>query len=324
MTFRPRGPTGRFVGRQALLWTTTFIDALVASPAPIDLSDPCAHSTEETARSFRLRRLRSPENPLVLVGVAAVLFLAFPAALGIGGWLRGWSLVIVLAIGGGALLSCVGLVRPGPVAGRAPAPASVRESPAFESAFVCSKCSEYTPAPDWEALLEEFEPAAGPEEGRAAERSHAPVGVSVDDRWPLPLPGEVGRLPVASLDSVPETTYVPPSADPAAPFDAGSVYASLEHWILSESNGLVARSRTSEAPPCASCRQAVPEPAEAFRCPDCYRPICDPCRERAVEHDGEAWCAPCAINRLSAEFLGVLEGAPDPAAPSEEAPGPGA
>ncbi|MGP8077833.1 MAG: hypothetical protein ACLQD8_00130 [Thermoplasmata archaeon] len=348
-----------------------------------------------------------PERFLVPLQIAAGLFLAATLLLGMAGWLKGASLGILLGVGGGALLASLLLELSASRSEPAPTPSPSPSRTGYESAFVCAHCSEYTPPPDWEALLQDTGPVEAADVALPTNRAFASLVGSVAGAWDARVPMEIGQPPVGGLLSAPETAFLPPSggsapprlargsdlmlfqgrltpvpldgssvaisggrrtssvprappivpavsvprpeterqsvADPPEPlavrwlFGDGTSPPSLDLWIRAEVEGIVTRTRaavgfrpdpdTDFAPsdtepsagsalvpdrtPCASCKQTLETPTGAVQCADCRRPICDPCRERVVEHDGTAWCAPCAVNRLSTEFLGVLEGPPE-------------
>lgn len=162
-------------------------------------------------------------------------------------------------------------------------------------------------------------------------------GRLVPGQWPSPSPPFLGaRRPVGSpvrggldaLDSLlgpvpasfpefPATLSVPENAEPSE----------LEGWVGSTAREVLQRStasaREAGSTPrtaCASCRSAVGDESPLPACPDCARPLCEPCRTRAVLHDGDRWCSPCAINRVGWALVEALEEAPE-AAPSTVVPG---
>jgi hypothetical protein len=348
---------------------------------------------------------------LVPVGIVTVVFLGLTLMLAFGGWLGGLPLGMVLASGGGIFAVTIAVTRDRSRPGISPPSDRDSRPSGGESAFVCSACSEYTPPPDWEALLRESGPtddlgSTGTGPGGLA--PFLPSGGGPAYSRPAYVPG---TIPTGELLTVPETVYVPPPASralsdlfdgaevilhggrivpiplefegssrsgarrlpsrpipaPSAPRPTPSPSArdrpmrhlpteeepnelelladgdrpALDLWILSEVEGLVGRSaalgavasfdavraaamalevgpsRDREGPSCAACRSSVTESAVAHECSECLRPICEPCRGRIVQHDGASWCGPCAVNRLSAEFLDAV----DPSAGSSaEAP----
>jgi len=188
----------------------------------------------------------------------------------------------------------------------------------------------YIPPPASYALSELFEdgpvelhqgrlvPLPAPNLSRSGGwRSAAPIG-----------PGRTGRAPATpATDAIvaPSVPGLPVRTDPPT----------LDLWILSEVDGIVARS-TSVGDPldallnvareietehggvrgastCAACREDVAQTGIAHQCTDCLRPICTPCRGRVVRHDGAAWCGPCAVNRLSAQFIASVAPSTEPA-----------
>jgi hypothetical protein len=392
----PRVPEGgRGACPRGVHSTTTLIVVVPASVVPIDLTASRPPSQAASVGFPRASFVRPPERYLVPLASATALFLGLTLVVGLEGWLRGYSLGLVLTMGGGALLSCVGLLGSTSPERRTPALEPARSTQGYESAFVCSKCSEYTAAPDWEALLQDLGPTTQLEEQALPQRTVTSVGP-----WTAPVMVEVGPRSTVSSHLPLETPFVPPDPRPTPPFpggepdlmlregrlvpirrgdsrtilssgrkeppepsapgrsvpgggrivappepQAGSIGTSatepfdllspdpfLERWIAAEAERVMARSRgpsrngwvdspvdsrviegTGEVEPdardgsCATCKKDVPAATLSRPCPDCRRPTCAPCRDRAVEHDGERWCPPCAVNRLSAEFLSMLE-----------------
>ncbi|MFY9716796.1 MAG: hypothetical protein WAK40_02530 [Thermoplasmata archaeon] len=390
---------------------------LTAHPTPIALEDAAGAAPDP---SFYLDRF------LVPVGIVTVVFLGLTLMLAVGGWLGGMPLAMVLASSGAIFAVTIAVTRDRSRTGIAPSPnpsAPSTPSTGVESAFVCATCSEYTPPPDWEALLRESGPtgdlgSVGP--GRGGPAPFLPVGVA---RAYSSVSYEPGTMPVGEFLRAPETVYIPPPASRAlsdlfdgaevilhegrivpiplefarsarsgawrlpthpVPVTTGSRSApsvparerelrslptteeapnelellaagdrpALDLWILSEVEGLVGRSAsvgamatldavraaalaleadprsTRATPSCAACRSSVTDSAIAHECTDCLRPICEPCRGRVVQHDGASWCGPCAVNRLSTEFLDAVDlsagGFPDPlgdSAPAGPMPG---
>lgn len=347
-------------------------------PPPIALSADPLLPSDLHAPARRVARFGIPEPYVLPWELGTLVFLGALLASGLSGWLAAPALGGVLAAGGGALLLGVVFLKAGrPRHGESAA----AELPArsgghvIQSAFVCSQCAEYTPPPDWEALLRETRAiVAATEPMPRPASSHASASIVSDLSWSdHPLLGTL-PTPEEELVSVPETSFVPPSPSfaPAPsgappelafpdgrfeptpsgaslsisgghrpvpsfprpelfagggegidadldhltwPWGEGTIHSTLDHWIVSEAEGIVALARDPAAEVgalvsvrrCASCKGPVSAELASRECPDCRRPICDPCKENVVEHDGSAWCGPCAVNRLSAEFLGVLE-----------------
>lgn len=323
-----------------------------------------------------------PDRLVVPWGVAALVVLGTTLVGGVVGMLRAPVLAAVLVAGIGGLVLLGWLGPRVELRRRRSASAGPHLSPSFESAFVCTKCAEYAPPPDWSALLREAGATAaiGSENLGPAGPAGAPGEIGIS--WVSPVAvSSLARHPLAETVHVPEIDFVPPAprgapalsvlssdlllsqgrlvSDPSdgsrfsrsgawvpptvvraprragsdgpsaaralPPDDAGTGVPLLDSWILTEANGLLARTQAARStdvadeptpvptatasllPRCAACRAEVPTEAAALQCPDCRRPICDPCRDRVVEHDGGAWCAPCAVNRLSAQFLSVVE-----------------
>jgi len=301
----------------------------VADARPIDLTDHVARTEEIEAAGPPSGGARAWGDPRLRSALAAVPLVGFPAVLGGSGLLRGLDLAVVAVVGAAAWVSCLALF----LAPRGAVPPA--RPAAVASAFVCSKCAEYTAPPDWSALLEGSDPPTSGSPPVLPRHDPGPLA----RRAPVPLPSGFGPFLTAGAVSPPTTVYIPPPARraptayrwepgltllagrlvplPAEPVPFSTVGGSgtgsvpsvgtLEHWIATESEGLVTRSRRAFSAPCAACRQEQPSPYDLVRCMDCARPICDPCRTRAIERDGGAWCPPCAVNRLSAEFLAVLE-----------------
>jgi hypothetical protein len=331
---------------------------------------------------------------LVPLFVVAVLFtgsaLLVGAATGHGGYAAGLGVVLA-----GGILAGVAIFLRARFRNRSEPsvePWSLRVSTA--SAFVCANCAEYTPAPNWEALLRDSIPAEGVGRSGSVERALTTLAPATPAPWGAAVPLDIGSLPLATPVGVFETDFLPPSSS-RAPADPGDLpdlmlfsgrlvpnpfgpagfsisgahrpvgssargtapvkpgnrprretptsptpggpsaglpgtsgrevsVPTLESWILAEVEGLVRSSLSEELPapsgtqassdpPCAACKQEMSSYDRALVCPDCLRPICDPCRGRVVEHDGATWCGPCAVIRLSTEFLGAME---DPTGPS--------
>jgi len=330
--------------------------------------------------------------------VVAVVWLGAALVLAVSGWLRGLPLGV--ALGAAGTVFPIGIAVLAHRTRRAEGPVTEpAESPAeFDSAFVCSRCAEYTPPPDWEALLRESGAADEPA-GPSIVRAHDLVGTAAGAAGPA-LRTELPRGPWGEWLSALETSFAPPAALGGAvdPFDDLGFLApgigglpnrahpsgggasprrpaaavgpepsrldsiellpitwglsapslprdpaersvplpEIESWIFHEVEGIMALwgapgrpqpspeaelgSATYAAAPCAACRTPVLVAEVARECGDCRRPICEPCRERVVEHAGDAWCAPCAVNRLSAQFLVALEEPDSPLAAPPSVP----
>ncbi|MGB6500460.1 MAG: hypothetical protein WBG19_03535 [Thermoplasmata archaeon] len=349
------------------------------------LEPPAEPSAPTTSSRTLLDRYLAPLGVVAILFVGATLLLEAArggtgAPLGIGAGVVGAGGVLAVAI----LLSGSGERAARPRHFHPTVPSNVPIS-----AFVCTKCSEYAPAPDWRALLTDAGPSDPIDPRRYTERAIAALASSTPLPWAPRFPVETGSLLQGEFVSAPETAFVPPAsvrapAEPEGYSDlllfsgrlipvpadspgvgisgahrapisrsppprpatppglessvrvvaeaaalgpppvgsdrrAGpSAYAGLDAWIRGEVEGIVARAtaQTRASGPtepsagtaaCAACRQAVGEADLALVCPDCLRPICDPCRDRVVEHDGATWCGPCAVIRLSTEFLGAVE-----------------
>ena len=143
--------------------------------------------------------------------------------------------------------------------------------------------------------------------------------VSGGRRLPSPDPAVAATPP----EELPAPMVGAPAAVSVAPASGLLVadFPSLEQWISTESAGLVARApRTELALPdsdrgpgrprgshCAYCRTEVEDLEQSSRCTDCHRPVCLPCEDSLLEHGGERFCSPCAINRLGADLLRTIE-----------------
>lgn len=104
----------------------------------------------------------------------------------------------------------------------------------------------------------------------------------------------------------------------AAPSSLGA-RPSLEQWISEESAGIIAllprsevgrsfeREPRSSRHACVYCRTPVEDLPTASRCTDCRRPVCGPCEESLLDHGGDRYCSPCAINRLGSDLLRTIE-----------------
>ena len=179
----------------------------------------------------------------------------------------------------------------GGVAGRwSPTGWSLEQAPALLGSV---SAVEPNAADDWSISGARRRSPGGPVSGTAAGDSGRPAAVE-------PLPG--------------------PSDNAPSPFLVAG-FPSLEQWISTESAGLVARTpRTELTPPggesaegarrghhCAYCRTEVEDLEQASRCTDCRRPVCGPCEESLLEHRGERFCSPCAVNRLGSDLLRTIE-----------------
>lgn len=321
------------------------------------------------------------------LGLGTFAFLGVVIGVGVAEGLRGNLVDLSVGLGAvgvlGVALSvrALGLGRPEPNGEPVPEPTT------WSSAFVCTECAEYSPPPDWHALLgEASDLTADGRPSRSAGRGplarswvdpHVHGGLpGADDepitstvflppvprrsprlsavepewllrngrlvpgQWPQPsspflgparpadaparggaddLDSLIGPVP-ASFPEFPSMSSVPPTAEPSE----------LDSWLGSAARELVERSTRPardgpDAPPvaCASCRTAVVEETRLPACPDCARPLCAPCQSRAVLHDGDRWCSPCAINRVGLALVEALEEAPAAAATSVVAGVPG-
>lgn len=236
--------------------------------------------------------------------MSALAFLGAILAGSLVGWLAPPAVGLLLAVGG-ALVAFAAVVERHLRIARAPRPVVPPPVRSFDSAFVCTKCAEYTPAPDWEALLRGVAGTA--------------------DRGPPPF-----ATPTRSTLGAVAIDWTGPwlAPTPAPPSEAELLLrSSLDRWIDAEAMGLVARggsgSSSSEAlsaatefvARCAACREQLPETQTAAQCADCARPICDPCRPRTVEVDGSTRCLPCAVTQLGLQYLAELEPGADAIAP---------
>ncbi len=239
-------------------------------------------------------------------------FFGSTVVVGLDRLLPGVALVAVLLTGTAALLGAAATLE---VRGRARArsdPDTVRPNTIpVDSAFVCAECAEYTPPPDWQALLRASPSAAAPADADSVLGGPVALASRLGHGWPAP-PESWGFSSPRSLASEPEPEAPEPAAETfhASPVpgpglireylaaegegalalfgpvanEGTATGSALERWIASESDGLVSQLRAESTRSVASARSGLPVRKGV---------PCLACRQRLADDDPRLDCSSC-------------------------------
>lgn len=151
-------------------------------PSSASSTDPALTPAEPRGRIWSLlRRVALVGAAALSVALAVYIALVHPPS--------SYDTLALIAIGAAILASALVLWRSfypsSATAATPPLPvAYVAPHPHVDSAFVCAKCAEYTPAPDWDAMLREIE-APRDLEGHGEEKpAITPIAAHSDPIWP--------------------------------------------------------------------------------------------------------------------------------------------
>jgi len=188
-------------------------------PLPSPSSDATAVTSSEGGPVLRsLRRVSVAGAAGLSVALAAYVALLRPPT--------SYDMLAMMAIGAALLASVLILWRsflpetptPSPMPTLLPlTPPDPAPHPHAESAFVCAKCGEYSPAPDWEGMLRAID---GPKdlEGHGEEKpTITPTAAPVDPIWPRWQPAVASAGPAERPAALATTAYVPHAWSAAAP-----------------------------------------------------------------------------------------------------------